>query len=200
MRTGQSKAMWQCKLHNLVANFGTNTRDVTWWPNFEPICKKSENAYLKEIQNWNIANLKMTNTRISQSRFSGQREQTCVLILISSWRGWTCSCTPLNPSSGTWSTLLYQNDSIHHQAEIQSGEACVLISPRRTCPQASPTSPSWFWTSTSSTLTRQLASSSSMTRRMQRRLPTVWWSWRAATWRPCGHQQPASLPQRPPDI
>ena len=126
MRTGQSKAMWQCKLHNLVANFGTNARDVTWWPNFEPICKKSENAYLEEIQNWNIANLKMTNTRISQSRFSGQREQTCVLILISSWRGWTCSCTPLNPSSGTWSTLLYQNDSIHHQAEIQSGEACVL--------------------------------------------------------------------------
>lgn len=76
----------------------------------------------------------------------------------------------------------------------------LVFSPRRTCPQVSPTSLSWFWTSTSSTLTRQLASSSSMTRRMQRRLPTVWWSWRAATWRPCGHQQPASLPQRPPDI
>ena len=129
MPTGQSKTMWQCKLHNLVANFGTNAKDVTRWPNFKPICKKSENAYLGEIQNWNIANLKLTNTRISQSRFSGQREQTlstCVLILISSWRGWTCSCTPLTPSSGTWSTLLYQNDSIHHQAEIQSGEACVL--------------------------------------------------------------------------
>ena len=57
----------------------------------------------------------------------------------------------------------------------------LVFSPRRTCPQVSPTSPSWFWTSTSSTLTRQLASSSSMTRRMQRRLPTVWWSWRAAS-------------------
>jgi hypothetical protein len=29
MPIGQSKAMWQCKLHNLVANFGTNARDVT---------------------------------------------------------------------------------------------------------------------------------------------------------------------------
>ena len=127
MPTGQSKTMWQCKLHNLVANFGTNAKDVTRWPNFKPICKKSENAYLGEIQNWNIANLKLTITKISQSRFSGQREQTlstCVLILISSWRGWTCSCTPLTPSSGTWSTLLYQNDSIHHQAEIQSGGLC----------------------------------------------------------------------------
>ena len=76
MPIGQSKAMWQCKWRNLVANFGTNARDITWWPNFEPICKKSENAYLEEIQNWNFVNLKFTNTRMSQSRFSGQREQT----------------------------------------------------------------------------------------------------------------------------
>ena len=32
----------------------------------------------------------------------------------------------MTPSSGTWSTLLSQNYSIHPQAEIQSGEACVL--------------------------------------------------------------------------
>ena len=24
--------------------------DVTWWPNFDPICNKSEDAYLNEIQ------------------------------------------------------------------------------------------------------------------------------------------------------
>ena len=32
----KAKAMWQCKWHNLVANFGTNASDVIWWPNFEP--------------------------------------------------------------------------------------------------------------------------------------------------------------------
>ena len=29
------------------SNFGS---DVTWWPNFDPICNKSEDAYLNEIQ------------------------------------------------------------------------------------------------------------------------------------------------------
>ena len=133
MPIGHSKAMWQCEWHNLEANFGT--KQCKWrhlmtkfWTNLGQIrmCKFKRNTNLISR---NIAHLKFRNTITSQSRFSGQREQTlstCVLILISSWRGWTCSCTPLNPSSGTWSTLLYQNDSIHHQAEIQSGEACVL--------------------------------------------------------------------------
>ena len=49
---------------------------------------------------------------------------------------------------------------------------------------ASPTSPSWFWTSTSSIPTRQLASPSSMTRR----LTTVWWREVLHHLRPCGHQ------------
>ena len=29
------------------SNFGS---DVTWWPNFDPICNKSEDAYLNEMQ------------------------------------------------------------------------------------------------------------------------------------------------------
>ena len=29
------------------SNFGS---DVTWWPNFNPICNKSENAYLNEVK------------------------------------------------------------------------------------------------------------------------------------------------------
>ena len=40
-------AMWL----NLVANFGTSeVMSCIKRPNFEPICNKSENAYLKEIQ------------------------------------------------------------------------------------------------------------------------------------------------------
>ena len=40
-------AMWL----NLVANFGTlEVMSCTKWPNLEPICNKSENAYLNEIQ------------------------------------------------------------------------------------------------------------------------------------------------------
>ena len=38
-----------------------------------------------------------------------------------------CSCTPMTPRSVTSSTLLSQNDFIHHQADIQNGEDCVLI-------------------------------------------------------------------------
>ena len=78
---------------NVAITFGTNASDVTWWANFEQKCIFEWNMILR-----NTGNLKLTNTRISQSRFSGQREQTLstgVLILISSWKGWTCSCTPL---------------------------------------------------------------------------------------------------------
>ena len=39
---------------NLVANFGTNARDVIPRPNFEPIFNKSENVYFNEIQ-WNTS-------------------------------------------------------------------------------------------------------------------------------------------------
>ena len=37
MPIGQSKAMWQRKWRNLVANFAKNASGATWWPNFEPI-------------------------------------------------------------------------------------------------------------------------------------------------------------------
>ena len=32
MPIGHSKAIWQCKLHNLVANFGINACDAIWRP------------------------------------------------------------------------------------------------------------------------------------------------------------------------
>ena len=58
MPIGHSKTKWQCKWHNLVANFGTNASDVTWWPNFEPnlqpirkcIFKWNTNLILKHCQ------------------------------------------------------------------------------------------------------------------------------------------------------
>ena len=37
MSIGQSKAMWQCNLHNLVANLANNANGATWWLNFEPM-------------------------------------------------------------------------------------------------------------------------------------------------------------------
>ena len=62
---------------------------------------------------------------------------TCVLILLSSRRGWRRSCTPMTPSSGTWSPLLFQNDPVHHQAERgglcshQGGHVLKLLQPRK---------------------------------------------------------------------
>ena len=41
-----NRAILQCKLYNLVANFRNNASDVTWLPNFEPICKKYIHIYL----------------------------------------------------------------------------------------------------------------------------------------------------------
>ena len=35
MQIGQSKAMWQHKLRNLVANFANNASGAIWWPNFQ---------------------------------------------------------------------------------------------------------------------------------------------------------------------
>ena len=62
---------------------------------------------------------------------------TCVLILLSSRRGWRRSCTPMTPSSGTWSPLLFQNDPVYHQAERgglcshQGGHVLKLLQPRK---------------------------------------------------------------------
>ena len=96
-----SHQLWNQAMH-------CNASDFTWWPNFETFCNKWQNTYPKEIQIWfqEISQIWRRNTRASQLRFSGQREQTLwtsVLLLISSWRGWTCLCTPFTPSSGTWS-------------------------------------------------------------------------------------------------
>ena len=81
MPIGHSKAMWQCKWHNFVAKFGSTQCKwrhliTKFWNNLQEIrkcifCNKSENAYSREIQNWNIANLMLWNAIGSQSRFSG---------------------------------------------------------------------------------------------------------------------------------
>ena len=57
--------------------------------------------------------------------------------------------------------IIPQNNLIRHQVVIQNEEACVLTK-EDMLSQSSPTSPSWFWTSTSPTPTSQLTSSSSM--------------------------------------
>ena len=157
-----------------------------WWKEILEI-RKCWFEWNTNLFSRNSANLKRRNIWTAQSKFNAHREQTlltCFLILVSSWRGRMCSCTPMTPRSGTSSTLLSQNDFIHHQADIQNGEDCVLIK-KDMC---SPTSPSWFWTSTSSIPTRQLASPSSMTRR----LTTVWWREVLHHLRPCGHQHPTT--------
>ena len=40
-----NRAILQCKLYNMVANFRTYESDITWLPNFELICKKSEQLW-----------------------------------------------------------------------------------------------------------------------------------------------------------
>ena len=46
-----TKAMWQCKWCNLVANFGTNASGDTWSPIFEPMhnvyCVQSNGPVVK---------------------------------------------------------------------------------------------------------------------------------------------------------
>ena len=80
MPIGHSKAMWQCKWHNLVSNFGT--KQCKWrhlmtkfGTNLEQIrmlvFKRNTNLISR-----NIANLKLRNVRASHSRFSSQTEQT----------------------------------------------------------------------------------------------------------------------------
>ena len=75
---GNSKTMWQWKRLNLVANFGSNASDATWWLNFEPICNKSKNKYLNEIQtsfeeisqlwSWEIQNHLKQDLAVKESR------------------------------------------------------------------------------------------------------------------------------------
>ena len=84
---------------HLVAKFATNSSGPKFDWTFLEIIKcwfdRNTNLIFR-----NTANLKWRNIWTSQSRFNGQREQTlstCVLILNSSSRGWTCSCTVCTP-------------------------------------------------------------------------------------------------------
>ena len=102
MPIGQSKAMWQCKLYNLVDNLRTNASDVTWLP-------RNQNMHMwmkyktdfKKYWTSDVDKYKSISVEIKRSERADF--VNCVLILVSSWRGWRCSCTPLTPSSGTWS-------------------------------------------------------------------------------------------------
>ena len=142
MPIGHSKAMWQREWHNLVANFGTkqckwHDHDMTRWPNVESICNKSEmHTYSKEIQIWFQEILHIWSLEIQQhlSQDLAVREsRPCGHV---SWF-WFLPQEVRRVQAHSWlqvqvhdhwSTLLCQNDSIHHihQAKIQSGEACVL--------------------------------------------------------------------------
>ena len=74
-----------------------------------------------------------------------------------------------------------QVDDHHYYHRLRFCAERLVFSPRRTCPQSSPTSPSLVWTSTSITPRRQLTASSSILSRVQRRLTTMWRRWGTAT-------------------
>ena len=136
MPIGHSKTIWQHEWHNLVAKFGT--KQCKWhdlmtkfWTDLQQIRKCIFTRNTRLILR-NIANLMLRNARASQSRLSGQTEQTlltCVLILISSWRSWTLFMHTHNSKLRYMITIIIvaQNDPIHHQAGIQSGS--LVFSP-----------------------------------------------------------------------
>ena len=151
MPVGHSKAMWQCKWHNLVANFGT--RQCKWrhlmtkfGTNLEQIrmhvFKRNTNLISR-----NIANLYLRNVRASHSRFSSQAEQT--LSTVSSF--WFLPGEAGRVHAHPW--LQVQVRDQHWSAKMipfitrpRFRVGRLVFSPRRTCPQASPTSPSWLCT------------------------------------------------------
>ena len=118
------------------------------------------------------------NTRMSELRFSGRQTErtlsTC--LLICSW--WWPSCTPPTPSSGTWLITLTKW-TFCYQAEVHCSARGGLASHQggHLLKLLHAASASMSLTSTSSTPTRQLASSS---RRMQRRPTTMWWTYKTA--------------------
>ena len=167
--------MWQETSHNdqILNRFVTNQKMQIWMK-----YKSDSKKYCKsDVQKYkNISN--------KQS----EREQillTCVLILFSSC---SCSCTFLTPGSGRWSPLFSQNNPIHHQAEVQCGETCVL-QPRH----------HGYGRQLQQPLQDSLL------------LLLQYWGGYKEDWqqsgegeglshpRPLGHQQPATLPQCPPD-
>ena len=97
MPVGQSKAMWQCKLYNLVDNLRFNASDVTWLP-------RNQNMHMwmkyktdfKKYWTSEVDKYKSISVEIKRSERADFVD--CVLILVSSLRGWRCSCTPLTPS------------------------------------------------------------------------------------------------------
>ena len=84
MPIGQSKAIWQCKLFNLVANFRTHASDVTWLPRNQNMHMWKK--YKTDFKKYWKSEIDKERQRASHSRLSSQREQsllTCVLILVS---------------------------------------------------------------------------------------------------------------------
>ena len=121
----------------------------------------------------NTASLKWRNIWTSQSRFKGQREQTLSTYVLVDFffKRLDLFMHSVHTHDSKFRYMI--NITLPKLLNSSPGwdsERKLVFSPRRTFPQVSPTSPSWFWTSTSSTPTRQLACSSSMTRKMQRKL------------------------------
>ena len=116
MPTAHSKAMWQCKWHNLVANFGTNACDVltkfwtslnkwentwtnahnaTWWPKLELIQVTSPGGQI-----WNQYKWRHLQIDFCQKNDLGYRVNTlgplclwqCFLCIILFQRKWKWLC------------------------------------------------------------------------------------------------------------
>ena len=119
---GQSDQTWTCvlnpdldfgkRLDVLIHTHGSKFRYIIisilqyiWWKEILEI-RKCWFEWNTNLFSRNSANLKRRNIWTAQSKFNAHREQTlltCFLILVSSWRGWTCSssCTLMTPRSGT---------------------------------------------------------------------------------------------------
>ena len=112
--------MWQCKLYNLVANFRTNASDVTWSPRNQNMqCEWNTKLILR-----NTGNLKLRNTRASQSRLSVRESRLCWLCpdLCVFPKRLDVFMHTFDPKVRYMITIIIvaQNYPIHHQAGILS--------------------------------------------------------------------------------
>ena len=169
-------AMWL----NLGANFGTlEVMSCIKRSNFEPICNKSENTYLKEMQIrlWEISQIWCWEIQKHPKQDFAVRESR--RYWHESWF-WFLHKEVGRVYAHPWLQVVQVDDHhIYHRMRFSAER--LVFSPRRTCPQSSPTSPSLVWTSTSITPRRQLTASSSILSRVQRRLTTMWRRWGTAS-------------------
>ena len=86
-------AMWQCKIYNLVANFRTNASDITWSPRNQNIQCEWNKTNIKKYWKSEVDKYKSISVEIKRSERADFVD--CVLIFVSSRRGWTCSCKHL---------------------------------------------------------------------------------------------------------